>query len=225
MGKGGEETEPDLWEEAEGLVGKDVRLHGLKSKPELNGTVAQVKSLVEDTGRYLVVLADGAEVALKVANFSLVLPKEEEPAEEETPTFLGKEVSVRGLKSKPELNGKLATVKSFVETSGRFVVVLADGSELALKPANFTVASAEDRTKARELETQEQEDEKFFAQLERETKLSKFNKAKEMEDKILAKQQSDRDHDYFKNVHGAKSKDVHQDFQRLGFGASMRIKP
>ena len=54
---------------------------------------------------------------------------------ESSPTLeTGTVVIIRGLKAKPELNGKAATVESFNEESGRYNVKLEAGDIFALKP-------------------------------------------------------------------------------------------
>ena len=47
----------------------------------------------------------------------------------------GHQVSISGLKSRPELNGQYGIVVSFSEAHGRFHVQLENGETLALKPS------------------------------------------------------------------------------------------
>ena len=55
----------------------------------------------------------------------------------------GTRVTVRGLQSKPQLNGASATILEFDRTSGRYATALWDsGSMLGLKPANVEAAGA-----------------------------------------------------------------------------------
>ena len=60
--------------------GTKIAIKGLKAKPELNGQIAIVGSLNEDTGRYNVVIASGETLALKPEALELSLG----PAEERT---------------------------------------------------------------------------------------------------------------------------------------------
>jgi hypothetical protein len=52
-------------------------------------------------------------------------------------------VIITGLQTRPELNGSQATlVKAAENKEGRFNVLLADGSTVSLRPANFVAAAA-----------------------------------------------------------------------------------
>lgn len=52
----------------------------------------------------------------------------------------GARVRVKGLKQRPELNGKVGTLHSFMEEEGRWKVRLEDGSGRKLKPENIGLA-------------------------------------------------------------------------------------
>ena len=113
--------------------GSTVELTGLKSRPELNGTVGTVVAGPDpETGRFQVKCdQDGETRALKPANL--------------TPTCTtGSEVVVDGLKSKPELNGTRGTISGAADAvTGRWQVKCGhDGETRALKPANVTLAVA-----------------------------------------------------------------------------------
>lgn len=89
---------------------------------------------------------------------------------------------MNGLKSRPELNGKIAKCESFIEQSGRYVCVLEDGSNVALKPDNLTVV-AKDTKKTIEEEkdaksAQERLDDLFFEKLMLENAAKAQNAAK-----------------------------------------------
>ena len=58
-------------------------------------------------------------------------------AAENMTILVGKRVTVQGLNSKPELNGKSGTALSFDDGKGRYTVQLDNGSTMALKPANL----------------------------------------------------------------------------------------
>ena len=56
-------------------------------------------------------------------------------------TAAGTIVFIRGLKARPELNGRRATIDSFSEESGRFSVRLDAGDVLSLKPESIQIVS------------------------------------------------------------------------------------
>lgn len=97
----------EVVEPGEGIVsGARVRVDGLKSRPELNGTFATVMSHNKDNGRWNVLVDDmREELALKLETLTL--------AEEYVGIVVGTRVRIAGVSKKPELNGKLATVQSF----------------------------------------------------------------------------------------------------------------
>lgn len=60
-----------------------------------------------------------------------------------TPTsapLTGKRVLIKGLAARPELNGTYGTALTWSEARGRYGVRLADGTDVALKPANLEAA-------------------------------------------------------------------------------------
>eukprot|EP00927_Polykrikos_kofoidii_P049546 TRINITY_DN43595_c0_g1_i1.p1 TRINITY_DN43595_c0_g1~~TRINITY_DN43595_c0_g1_i1.p1 ORF type:complete len:825 (-),score=139.30 TRINITY_DN43595_c0_g1_i1:195-2669(-) len=107
-----------------------VVLHGL-GKPELDGVRGVALHTISD-GRRVVRLVDGRELAFKPANIK--------PAEA-TPAASGNEhVVIHGL-GKPELEGARGVALHTI-SDGRRVVRLADGRELAFKPANIRPVEA-----------------------------------------------------------------------------------
>ena len=52
--------------------GKQVKIHGLQAKPELNGRVGLAASYNDTTGRYNVKLPDGSAIALQPKNLEPV---------------------------------------------------------------------------------------------------------------------------------------------------------
>ena len=52
--------------------------------------------------------------------------------------YVGRQVEVTGLASRPDLNGRVGTAQSFNDATGRYNVVVS-GELLALKPINVTV--------------------------------------------------------------------------------------
>jgi len=55
-----------------------VRIHALKSRPELNGECATIDSFIEPKGRFAVKVADGSVLLLRADNLSLITDEEEE---------------------------------------------------------------------------------------------------------------------------------------------------
>ena len=55
-----------------------------------------------------------------------------------TAPYVGRQVEVTGLASRPDLNGRVGTAQSFNEATGRYNVVVS-GELLALKPINVIV--------------------------------------------------------------------------------------
>jgi hypothetical protein len=102
-----------------------IKLHGLESKPEWNGERGTIIAWDEDKERYnLYIMALSKAMSLKPSNVVL-----------ENGT-VGK---ITGLQSKPELNGKWGTIKSFNLESGRYDVQLSADKILRLKLENIHV--------------------------------------------------------------------------------------
>eukprot|EP00339_Tiarina_fusa_P000087 CAMPEP_0117040452 /NCGR_PEP_ID=MMETSP0472-20121206/28309_1 /TAXON_ID=693140 ORGANISM="Tiarina fusus, Strain LIS" /NCGR_SAMPLE_ID=MMETSP0472 /ASSEMBLY_ACC=CAM_ASM_000603 /LENGTH=373 /DNA_ID=CAMNT_0004751189 /DNA_START=72 /DNA_END=1196 /DNA_ORIENTATION=- len=102
-----------------------IKLHGLESKPEWNGQRGTIIAWDEPNQRYNVyVMGLRRAVSLKPGNVIL-----------ETGT-VGK---IAGLQSKPELNGKFGTIKSFDQSAGRYEVQLSADKILRLKLENIHV--------------------------------------------------------------------------------------
>ena len=134
-------------------IGERVELGGLQGFPaELNGQRGVIKAFDAAAGRLKVQLMDGrGPFSVKPENCFAVPSQEEEgrnpaAAEQQTPpataspavAFVGRRVELRGLNSKPELNGQRGVVTKFLAAAERFAVQL-DGRELRrLQPtSNF----------------------------------------------------------------------------------------
>lgn len=117
------------------LLRKRVVVHGVVSKPTLNGSVGDVLDFNEDNSRYSVLVhATGETVALKSSNLQV------QPGGEESSFAPKTRVELHGLVNKPGLNGCGATVESFDVEARRFVVLLDGKLEKALfKAANLKV--------------------------------------------------------------------------------------
>ena len=102
-----------------------VYLHGIESQPELNGLKGTVIAWNDSKGRYNIYIMDKSKViSLKPGN--VILEN-------------GSVGHIFGLKSKPELNGKSGTIKSFNRDSGRYDVQLSRDQILRLKLENIVV--------------------------------------------------------------------------------------
>jgi len=102
-----------------------VRVHGLQSKPELNGKMGTVITWNTATGRYnIYVMAVKHVVSLKPTNVIL---------EEGT---VGQ---ITALNSKPELNGKWGTIKGWNKESNRYDIQLSASQIIRIKAENLRV--------------------------------------------------------------------------------------
>ena len=123
--------------------GQRVAIKGLKSKPELNGSTAAIESFDSEKGRYTVIIdSTGEKLALKDANLENITARQK--------LCSGQRVAIKGLKSKPELNGSTAVIESFDSEKGRYTVIIdSTGEKLALKDANLEQAQAGAEAEAR----------------------------------------------------------------------------
>ena len=102
------------------LNGKRVTLSGLKARPDLNGLTADVLSFNEASGRYTVSMVNSQEqLALKAANLSVVVTRSHDGGAR---FQIGVRITVKGLTSKPELNGHSGTITEWNEEKGRYGV-------------------------------------------------------------------------------------------------------
>merc|ERR1719171_319745 len=126
-------------------VGVAVRAHSLQGQPELNGCIGKVIGFDLGKGRLVVEIA-GRQVGLKPSNCAqkaIAEDGEEHWADDdkaksqEVSWSPGTVVCVEGLVSKPEMNGKRGTLRTFDSASGRFDVELSASEVVRLKPANI----------------------------------------------------------------------------------------
>jgi hypothetical protein len=102
-----------------------VTLHGVQSKPELNGQRGTIIAWDPAKTRYnIYVMSTSKVVSLKPSN--VVLEN-------------GTVGQIVGVQSKPELNGKYGTVKNFNSQSGRYDIQTSADSILRLKLENIHV--------------------------------------------------------------------------------------
>jgi len=110
--------------------GQKVVIHDLKAAQH-NGKIGTIRAFDESKQRYVVELPDGETMALKQKNIQQIIEG----------------VKLRGLESKPELNGKSGTIIMFSPENERYQVRLAMSNDvLALKPANVVLP---DKTRVR----------------------------------------------------------------------------
>jgi len=120
------------------VLGQTVRIQNLEKKAELNGRCGVCIGYEKEQQRYVIrLISSGVEmdVALKEPNLSVLKPK-----------LLGSMVQLKGLQSKPELNGRYAFVDEFLRENERYRVFVPDvpgtGLALALKSENLEKVSA-----------------------------------------------------------------------------------
>jgi len=102
-----------------------VRVHGLRSKPDLNGKTGTVMAWNPRTERYnIYVMALEKVVSLKPAN--VILDN-------------GTVGSITGLTTKPELNGKWGTIKEWIRDTNKYDVQLSADKIIRIKAENIRV--------------------------------------------------------------------------------------
>jgi hypothetical protein len=102
--------------------GKQVKIHGLQAKSELNGAVGFAASYDEGRGRYTVNLPDGCSIALQPTNLELVVWGHEQGAK------LEKLEKLEKLSSQiDKLNSKIGMPGSTGRAGGGGLVGLYDG--------------------------------------------------------------------------------------------------
>lgn len=102
-----------------------VKIHGIESKPELNGQRGTILAWNPSTERYNVyIMSISKVIAMKPSNIVL---------ESETVA------QITGLQAKPELNGKWGTINKFLSDVGRYEVQISSDKILRLKPENMRV--------------------------------------------------------------------------------------
>ena len=102
-----------------------VRVHGIESKPELNGKTGTIMAWNPRTERYnIYVMALEKVVSLKPGN--VILDK-------------GTVGSITGLSSKPELNGKWGTIKEWIRDTNKYDVQLSADKIIRIKAENIRV--------------------------------------------------------------------------------------
>lgn len=118
---------------SENILGQTVRLKNIEKKPELNGRCGVCIGFDKEHCRYRVRMINAGvetDIALKEDCLSILKPK-----------LVRAMVRLKGLESKPELNGRFAFVDEFLRDSERYRVFVPDRPGnvmvLALKSANL----------------------------------------------------------------------------------------
>jgi DnaJ family protein C protein 8 len=150
-----------------------VEIHGLKARPDLNGKRARVVTFASDRDRYQITVDGGEELYLKAVNLKVTdvgstsggaaAAKSAAPVPATVPTpgvsgtatlLPDTEVSISGLKARPDLNGLNGVVVAYVAERERYHVVVSDTEEETyLRRANLTAIGGSDETKPAEPET------------------------------------------------------------------------
>jgi len=123
---------------SETILGQTVRIKNLEKKAELNGRCGVCIGYEKDQDRYVVRLITGgveSDVALRDQNFSVLKPK-----------MCGSLVQLKGLQSRPELNGRYGFVDEFLRENERYRIFVPDkpgtALNMALKSENLEKVSA-----------------------------------------------------------------------------------
>jgi hypothetical protein len=105
-------------------VGTVVSLKGLQSQPERNGDRGEIQDFDDASGRYVVNLEDSDEF-LRVKPSNLLQHVH---------------VTMQGIESQPEMNGKKGTIIAWNDHKGRYQVYLIDMAKvLSLRPTNVVL--------------------------------------------------------------------------------------
>lgn len=206
---------PANLEVMESLVQQEVRVAGLKSKPELNGQIGKVTSFTVDSGRYVVSFKGDVVLALKRDNLTVIT--DEEKAEIEAAAVAERR------KQKEEM-----------DEERRKQMEQRQAAKREAKKAQTQQEEAERKQqKQRKAEQQALAAQMFAMSLEEEGE-----GCADAEDggggggevctnaSLTENQKGDYANDAeFSAINGPKTKSFRLQKQRLGFGAKKRIKP
>lgn len=142
-------------------VGAIVRASGLVARADLNGQRGTVMSFNADKKRFAVSFDTGESVMVKPENLTMAMDDDatsasafhavdarreadraaaaakQQKQQDPPPGFrLWDTIKIKGLASKPELNGTTATIADWKHDKLRFGIRLHDQSTLSIKPAN-----------------------------------------------------------------------------------------
>ncbi|CAE8656835.1 unnamed protein product [Polarella glacialis] len=126
------------------LPGMHVRIHGLKARPELNGTEGTVVEWDDVEERWKVQSDSGAGLMLRAANLEPCVTLPAVPSspvrrvpQQDSGILPGMHVRIHGLKARPELNGTEGTVVEWDDVEERWKVHSDSGAGLMLRAANL----------------------------------------------------------------------------------------
>merc|ERR1712196_156209 len=92
--------------------GTVVLVKDVQSQPQLNGEHGKVRDFDPVKGRYVVETDDGATCGLKRANVQQIVQR----------------ARVRGVESRPELNGRTGTITDYDAAKGRYTILVKHGA-------------------------------------------------------------------------------------------------
>lgn len=126
------------------LPGQEVRVKGLLARPDLNGQKGTIVELDFYEGRWKVRMQDGTGKLLKTENLEIIgtTARLFPPTATNDAFKPGLRVRVKGLQSRPDLNGQGGSVLEPVNYQGRWKVLLDDGTSKLLKTENLEVGDA-----------------------------------------------------------------------------------
>jgi len=125
------------------VSGGRARICGLQFKPELNGMFCTLGNYLQTEDRWCVFADDGSKGRLRPAHLRPEPPPPRRGHGTTAGFRCGCRVRIRGLTSRPELNGSRGTLEEFVAEEGRWKLTLDDSQRLMLKAKNLQLREQE----------------------------------------------------------------------------------
>jgi hypothetical protein len=127
-------------------AGSHVRLKGLESTDDsdVNGKQGMIQAYDPYSGHYIITMTSGGSARrIRPENLELLELSEinDDPVADGDRFRHGAHVMVFGLRSLPELNGKVGVVRHFDFGTGRYVVEIPGAPPKRIKPANLRLAT------------------------------------------------------------------------------------
>ena len=118
-----EATRADEIRRRERRIGQRVQIQGLQNRVHLNGQIGNISHYFPDRERYHVILDSGVEITPKEINLIPAPFSSPEPEPEPARKFNDDErVKIKGITSKPELNGKIGIIQKYYSANRRYEV-------------------------------------------------------------------------------------------------------
>jgi len=133
-----------------------VLIRGLTARPDLNGRQGKLFEFDSDQGRWNVVMEDGSGLSLRPSNLDRVYAATDAMAKQPADCSCaegaprkgnfegaaaglarGSRICIKGVRARPDLNGRHGTLHEFDVDQDRWNIVLDDGSGVALRTANL----------------------------------------------------------------------------------------